>query len=196
MNMGKRVWRVYTGITLGLFMLGAAQGWLGVTDVFAETGVFDALQAIKFDEPVEIGNFSLPSVAGEDVKLSDFSGKVVFLNFWATWCPYCRQERPSLQTIHNDYKKQGFAVVSVSIDQTGIDVVKQYVEEHHITFPNLHDQTSQLASEFGVRGVPTTFFLNRNGEVLGGVIGPRPWDSREATEVIEHLLAQPGPETE
>ena len=155
-----------------------------------EADFFEALQVISLDEPVEAPDFSLPSVEGNDVKLSDFQGKVVFLNFWATWCPYCRMERPGLQALFNAYKDQEFVIVSVSIDQSGIDTVKQYVGEHEITFPNLHDQTSEVAGEYGVRGVPSTFFVNTEGKAVAGVIGPRDWDSEDAHSLVEHLLLQ------
>lgn len=172
--------------------------WIGGVASFAETppsesveaDFFETLQVITLDEPVEAPDFSLPSIEGNDVKLSDFQGKVVFLNFWATWCPYCRMERPGLQTLFNAYKGQEFVIVSVSIDQSSIDTVKQYVEEYEITFPNLHDQASAVAAEYGVRGVPSTFFVNAGGKAVGGVIGPRDWDSKDAHSLVEHLLLQ------
>jgi len=78
----------------------------------------------------------------------------------------------------------------VSIDQTGVDTVKKYVEEHEITFPNLHDQTSEVASEYGVRGVPVTLFIDGKGKAAGGVIGPRAWDSEEVHGLVEQLLSE------
>ena len=86
--------------------------------------------------------------------MNDYTGNLIFLNFWATWCPYCRAERDALQTTYQKYQDQGFIVLSVSIDRGDAETVQKFIREHGITFPNLHDQMSRVASEFGVRGVP------------------------------------------
>ena len=165
------------------------QGWIGAAVTLAEDDVFQALQAGRFPERLEAPDFSLPSVGGTHTKLSDFKGKIVLLNFWATWCRYCQKERPTLQALYDRYKDKEFVVLSISIDRTSFEIVKEYVEANQITFPTLHDQAMQTASEYGVRGVPTTYFIDRDGKAVGGVIGPREWDSQAAYRLIEHLLA-------
>lgn len=157
----------------------------------AEEDLFAALQIGRFNPPVEVPNFTLPVIGGEKANLTDYTGKLIFLNFWATWCPYCRTERGALQKTYEKYKDQGFLVLSVSIDRNDAESVRKFIEEHGITFPNLHDQASTVASEFGVRGVPSTIFINENGKAIGGVIGPRKWDSAEMHRLIEQLLSQP-----
>lgn len=154
------------------------------------TQIFETFQATYLEESVAPPDFSLPSVAGKDVTLSDLKGKVVLLNFWATWCPYCRTERPTLQALYEKYKERGLIVAAISIDRTPTETVKSYVEEHKLTFLNLHDQTSAIAREYGIRGVPSTFFLLPDGKVIGGVIGPRGWDGPEAQAIVEYLLSQ------
>jgi peroxiredoxin len=99
-------------------------------------------------------------------------------------------ERPGLQALFDAYEDQGFAVVSVSIDQSDIDAIKLYVKEHEITFPNLHDRTSEVSAEYGVRGVPSSFFINAEGKAIGGLVGPRDWDSEDGHRLVEHLLSQ------
>lgn len=158
--------------------------------VSAAEDFFQALGATQFEDRLDHVDFSLPSVSGAEVKLSDFEGKVVFLNFWATWCPYCRTERSALQSLYDKYKDKEFVVLSVSIDRSGIDTVKKFVEAHELTFPNLHDQTSKVALEYGIRGVPVTLFIDKKGKVGGGVIGPRAWNSEEAYGLIEQLLSE------
>lgn len=159
---------------------------------FAQGDVFEPLQVLRFDEKVDVPDFSLPMVGKTDeAKLSNYQGNIIFLNFWATWCPYCRQERASLQSLYNKYKDRGVVVLSVSIDQGDIGVVKAYVEKNSLTFPNLHDQTAKVASEFAVQGVPTTYILDRQGNAIGMTIGPRPWDSQEAYNLVENLLTSP-----
>jgi peroxiredoxin len=161
----------------------------GHVPALAEEDLFDTLQIGRFDEPVEVPNFTLPLIGGEEASLKDYAGNLIFLNFWATWCPYCRTERDGLQATYEKYKDQGFVVLSVSIDRDNADTVQNFIQERGITFPNLHDQLSRVASEFGVRGVPSTIFINRDGYALGGVIGPREWDSEEMHRLVEQLLA-------
>jgi len=78
----------------------------------------------------------------------------------------------------------------VSIDRTDIDKVKKYVEEYKLTFPNLHDPTTKSAANYGVRGVPTTFFIDADGKIIGSVVGPRAWDSEDVQKLVEQLLAE------
>lgn len=161
----------------------------GHFSALAEEDLFETLQIGRFEEPVEVPNFTLPLIGGEEASLEDYAGKLIFLNFWATWCPYCRTERDGLQTTYEKYQEQGFVVLSVSIDRGDPETVQNFIQEQGITFPNLHDPTSRVASAFGVRGVPSTIFINPNGHALGGVIGPREWDSEEMQRLIEQLLA-------
>ena len=81
-------------------------------------------------------------------------------------------------------------MLGLSIDRSGIDKVQKYVEELNITFPNLHDPTATTATVYGIRGVPTTFFIDVDGKTIGMVVGPRPWDGKEAQNLVEHLLAE------
>jgi peroxiredoxin len=159
-------------------------------DAPAREDPFETLQVHRFAERVDAVDFSLPLVYGEHVKLSEYKGKVIFLNFWATWCAYCRTERAPLQALYEQYKDRGFVVLSVAIDRTGIEAVEAFVEKQQLTFPNLHDQESEVASMYAVRGVPTTYFLDVAGKIIGGVIGPRDWNSKDVHAVVESLLAE------
>ena len=181
---------IHISLKTFLVLLLLGQGGIYPLSALAEEDFFEALHAGRLSERMEISDFTLPSSSGGEVKLSDFKGKIVFLNFWATWCQYCRMERPSLQAMYDKYKDKGLVVLAVSIDRAGIETVKKYVVEHNLTFPNLHDQTSKVALEYGIRGVPTTFFIDSTGKVVGGVIGPRAWDSKEAYGLVEQLLAE------
>ena len=168
--------------------VGALVSWNGA--VFAEENYFERLQIGRFDEPLEIPDFSLPLVEGGMATLSDYKGRVVFLNFWATWCPYCVEERSSLQVLHEKYKNQGLVVIAVSIDQGGIEKVKKFVKEKGLTFLNAHDKSSKTSVEYGVRGVPATIIVEPSGAAVGGVIGPRDWSSDEAYGLVEQIFAE------
>ncbi len=157
---------------------------------FAEDDYFELLQVGRFDEPLEIPDFSLPLVGGGEAKLSDYKGRVVVLNFWATWCPYCVKEREGLQALHEKYKDRGLVLIAISIDRGSIEKVKKFVEERKLTFLNMHDKSSQTSLAYCVRGVPATIFVDPSGAALGGVIGPRDWDSDEAQGLVEQIFAE------
>lgn len=189
-----------TRMGLGLVIIMLGVGWMiwGAPGVCAEAPLsaptmaqtFEAIQAMYLEEPLEVPDFTLPGVHGEDVTLSKLQGKAVFLNFWATWCPYCREERASLQALYEKYNDQGFEILAVSIDRGGIETVQNYVSQHKFSFLNVHDRTSAVATEYGVRGVPSTLFLNAQGKIVGGVIGPREWNSDAVYPIVEYLLSQ------
>ncbi|MBD3307933.1 redoxin domain-containing protein [candidate division KSB3 bacterium] len=92
------------------------------------------------------------------------------------------------------YQDEGFVVVSVSMDQGNIEVVKTFVEEHDLTFPTLHDPEGQVAPLYGVRGIPMTYFIDADGKAIGAVVGPRPWDGEDVQQLVEQLLVD-APET-
>lgn len=173
--------------TVGLLII---LGVFSASPVFAEGGFFEAPNAVRFDERIEAPAFSLPSLTGEEVQLEDYRGKVILLNFWATWCPYCSIERPKLQALHEKYKDDGFIVLGVSIDRAEPDVIKKFVDEKKVTYPILHDRTRQVVGEYSVRGTPTTYLLDVEGKVIGKVIGPAEWDSQATYDLIEQLLKE------
>jgi len=131
----------------------------------------------RLGEGSEIGqpapNFLLKDLAGKKVKLSDYRGKIVFLNFWATWCPPCRAEMPSIQTLFKQQKK--LKILAVSLDQGATAAVKSFVVENHYTFTVLHDLDGKVASRYHIMGIPTTFILNKRGIIVDKMVGSREW---------------------
>ena len=128
----------------------------------------------------------LLNTAGRHVGLDDFRGKIVFLNFWATWCPTCRTEMPSMERLHRKLSGKDFAMVTVNIKETASQV-KKFFEEYNLTFTALMDTTGEVSTEFGLRAIPTTFILDKSGQILGRIAGPREWDSRKSVALFEHL---------
>lgn len=139
-------------------------------------------------------DFALRDLAGNAVRMSDSGGKVVFLNFWATWCPACRVEMPAMEKVHRRFKARGLAVVSVAVDAQGKKSVSPFVKELGLTFSVLLDPKNEVMDRYGVTLIPTTFLIGRSGELLGKVIGPKEWDAKQATRLFEDLLkATQGP---
>lgn len=112
--------------------------------------------------------FTLKNLEGEDVNLSDYKGKHVFLNFWATWCGFCDQEMPDLQKIYEE--NDDIVVLAVNVMETQ-EEVKTYVDENGLSFPVVLDEEGMMGSLYLVRGMPTTYFINKEGVILGSIPG-------------------------
>jgi len=132
-------------------------------------------------------DFTLPLVGGAKLRLATERGKVVFINFWATWCPPCREEMPAMERLWQAQKGQRFVLVAVSVD---VDTknVRPYLEEHKLTFPVGLDPRMDLANAYGVRAVPSSFIVNRQGYLTAIALGPREWDSDASHSLVEGLL--------
>jgi cytochrome c biogenesis protein CcmG/thiol:disulfide interchange protein DsbE len=115
-------------------------------------------------------DFKLYDLSGKSVKLSDFKGKAVLLDFWATWCPPCRAAIPSIQRLHRNYGGKGLVVLGISTDQGGWDSVKSFVTEYGITYPILKG-TADVFSEYQVRTIPMAVLLNREGKIVKRYLG-------------------------
>jgi len=129
---------------------------------------------------------------GQRVRLSALRGKVVLLNLWATWCPPCRDEMPSLERLYTRLRGRDFEVLAVSEDEDGQRVVEPMVREMKLSFPVLIDPDRQVGERYGVWGYPESFVIDRNGYVVERVIGPREWDSATQVSAFEVLLAGSG----
>ena len=114
--------------------------------------------------------WELKDVAGKAVKSSDFKGKVVILDFWATWCPPCRQEIPGFISLQKKYGKQNVVVIGISMDD-GTEVVKRFIDSNHINYPVVMGD-EKVATAFEVNeGIPTTFVINPQGEIVSKHVG-------------------------
>ena len=132
-------------------------------------------------------DFTLPLVGGTKFRLADQRGKVVMINFWATWCPPCREEMPAMERLWQHHKDQGFVIVAVSLDADAA-VVKPYVNEHKLTFPVALDPKMDLGNAYGVRALPSSFIVDRQGYLAALALGPRSWDNDASHSLVEGLL--------
>lgn len=139
-------------------------------------------------EEVEAPDFSLPDLAGKITGLKDFRGQVVFLNFFATWCAPCRDEMPAMERLHRTYKDRGLVVLSVDIRESGKDV-RAFTQELKLSFPTLLDADGSVANTYGIRPVPATYLIGRDGKILWRAFGSREWDSRDAQKYFARILA-------
>ena len=150
------------------------------------------LQSSKY-EPLVVGmtapDFSLPDLQGKTQRLTDYRGKVVFLNFWATWCKPCKEEMPSMQVLWDNLKNRDFMMLAVSMDRvTTTKDIPSFVETLKLSFPILTDSWGQTDKRYKLMGVPETYIIDQSGVLREKVIGPRDWTRRESIETIVQLL--------
>lgn len=151
-----------------------------------------AIELIPIDQRVTEGTeFSLPSLDGKITKLADFRGNVVLLNFFATWCPPCREEMPTIQALFEAYKNQGLVVLGVAGDVEGKSIVEPFVKEYKMTFPVVLDSDSRVAQQYFVRSIPTIYLFDRHGRIAAHIMGAGDWSSQQAKDAIEQLLREP-----
>ena len=123
--------------------------------------------------------FTLESLEGAEVSLSDYAGKALFINFWATWCPPCKREIPVFNKFYEKYKERGFVILGISVDRGGAEAVKEFMTSQPIAFPVLlaseevYDRYQALLEPSERGAIPTTFVVNRKGEVIDIFVGAR-----------------------
>jgi peroxiredoxin len=152
--------------------------------------LFAALGIHRPAEPSAAPDFTLMTLEGRPAQLREFRGKLVLLNFWATWCAPCLHEMPSMERLYQTFKETEFALLAVSMDRQGGEVARPFVENLKLTFPVLLDSTSEVGRQYGVRGLPTTYLIDPDGLLIGAVIGARDWHRTEAKALIAGLLRQ------
>lgn len=130
-------------------------------------------------------DFTLPTLGGNPVRLTNYKGKVVFLNFWATWCPPCREEMPSMESLYQRLKGRDFEMLAVSIDSKGEDHVRSFVSKYALTFPVLLDPNKEVYRLYGLTGVPETFIVNKHGDIVLKIIGPQDWMKKQWLDYFE-----------
>ena len=133
-------------------------------------------------------NFQLRDLNGHPVALSDLRGKVVLLNFWATWCGPCRVEMPAMEELYRTFSRKDFEILAVSTDAQGVAVTRPFQQENHLTFPILHDADYRVGLIYGARSLPMTFMVDRQGVVRHQVFGARDWGAAEAHQLVQMLM--------
>jgi len=137
---------------------------------------------------VKAPDFVLSTLDGRKVSLKDFRGKAVFLNFWATWCPPCVVEMPSMEALHKRFKGKGLVVLAVN-DAENVNKVGSFIKKRGYTFHVLLDSDGLVTDgSYRVVGLPTTYLIDSNGMVVGKAEGVRAWDSPESFRLMEEII--------
>jgi len=176
MNMPRRQFFRYAGLSLW-FVLGVAHA----------TGS-DATQTLQpLPKPYTAPDFTLQGEDGKTHRLSDYRGKVVVLNFWATWCPPCRYEMPSMERAHKKVQGEDIVLLAVNVGESE-DKVFEFTGQYPVTFQLLLDTDGTVIKKYPVIGLPTTFIINPQGVVTHRAIGGREWDDEKLLAQLRKLL--------
>ena len=143
-------------------------------------------EAERHDAP----GFEIENLAGGNTGLVDYEGKIVLLNFWATWCMPCRAEMPGMETLWQKYKEQGLVIAAVSVDEGSRGRIETFSKLLDLSFPILLDPESEVSDLYKVSNMPTSFIIDRNGKIISRIVGTEEWASPEAVQLVEDILSQ------
>jgi peroxiredoxin len=172
---------IVTAIIVILSAMTASGGDLGVP--------IKSLNLMVYRAGTKPPDFSSRTAAGEPLSLAMLRGKVVIINFWASWCLECRGEMSAFERLYHDFASRGFVVAAVNVRE-GAAVVGRYVKNLNLSFPLVLDGDGEIYRAYGVIGFPTTFVIARDGRAVGLAVGPRDWDGPAARKLIMALLAE------
>lgn len=172
---------------LGLAAPGWAAGDKGEADLYGPAGVAPS------ETVMAAPDFTLPTPAGGTQALSDLNGRVVVLNFWATWCGPCVKEMPTLEHLQTLLGERGVSVLAVSLDVGDPKRVADFVKGYGWHLPILLDPMAQVADSYAIRVMPTTYVIGPDGNIRGRAFGAKEWDTPAAVALMESLLPAPPP---
>ena len=144
------------------------------------------LETLKVGRPAP--NFEFPGLDGQIVSLSDHRGKVVLVNIWATWCPPCIDEMPSMEKLYNELQGENFEILAVSIDTQGLEAVAPFMKAYKLTFPALIDSEGTIKNLYKATGVPESFIIDKQGILIKKIIGPIDWATPEIFRYFRDLI--------
>jgi peroxiredoxin len=155
------------------------------------TGLGPEERGTKWNSKPKAGDvapdFALPTLMRNSVRLSDYRGKVVFLNFWATWCPPCREEMPSMESLYQRLKDREFEMFAVSIDRKGEEAVRPFMANFSLTFPVLLDPDEKIYKLYRLTGIPETFIIEK---IDLKIIGAQNWTEEKWLDYFDRLIGQ------
>jgi peroxiredoxin len=172
---------VFLAVTISLVVFSLMQ-----TDSVLES---EKQQTIAVGLPAP--NFTFPDLNGKMVSLMDYKGKVVLVNIWATWCPPCIDEMPSMEKLYQSLNGENFEILAVSIDTNGLKVVAPFMKKYKLTFPALIDSEGIIKTTYKTTGVPESFIIDKQGILIKKIIGPLNWANSEVFGFFNDLIQRP-----
>jgi len=179
------------GLLAGSLLVGALCGSAGAEGA-PLTSLLKALDIRGYPSGTMPPHFSARTLDARELSLADLRGRVVVLNFWASWCLECRPEMPVLERLHRDFGSRGLAVIGINAGED-LATARRYADDFRLSFPLVLDPGRKINVLYGVIGLPATFLVGRDGRAVALAVGPREWASAPARAIIEALLAEPTP---
>ncbi len=183
-----RLWFVVAAAIVGAAVAAAPAPTAAQRASASTTELLESLRVALPQAPVDAPPLRLHDADGRLVDLAGLRGKLVFLNFWATWCVPCRREMPAMERLHRAYAERGLAVVAVNVKESPREV-KAFMEQMGLTFSAPLDPDGAVARSFGVRALPVTYLVDRDGKILWKAQGRREWDAGPGRAYFERVLA-------
>lgn len=147
------------------------------------------MKKLAFIDPVDVSSTSFFDANGNEVKISDSNGKIRVLNFWATWCAPCREEKPALDALNKQLKGPDFEVIAVATGRNKMEAIERFNEEHNVTTLEVFvDPKSSAARSMGVLGLPVTVILDRDGNEIARLQGGAVWDDGNARKILQQII--------
>ena len=177
-------------ITISLFLFGCSKAPVAESKDIASKDINSTLTLLNFQIPTKkmpALPFELENLEGEMVSLASAQDKVVFLNFWATFCQPCLAEMPSMEKLYQKFKDQGFEILAVNLGDSK-EKVKDFMKKTNLTFQALLDDTRSVGASYDARSIPTTYIIGRNGDILCRTIGGRDWYSEDIINLFIEIL--------
>lgn len=153
----------------------------------AEDDLLKKLKLENLDRKLPAADFTLEDLYGNRVKLRELRGKVILLNFWASWCPPCRLEMPAMERLHREFGRRGMVILTVNYREEP-EQIMAFFKEHDLTFTTLLDREERVFGLYRAWSLPTTYLINKKGEIIGRAIGYRDWHSEQARAFFRRLL--------
>jgi thiol-disulfide isomerase/thioredoxin len=181
---GRRLVELGVGVVLIATLLVIAARWGGTRRAPSEPGFV----VTRLEPPGAAPTFHLADLQGRQVQLEDYRGRVVVLNFWATWCGPCRDEIPAMQLLSKELGARGLTVLALNYQEVPA-AVTTFVERYGLTFPVLLDRQGAVGERYRVTALPATYFVDRKGALVGAALGYREWGAPAARSYLADLLA-------
>ncbi|GBU28046.1 thiol-disulfide oxidoreductase ResA [Treponema sp. R8-4-B8] len=148
---------------------------------------FEGTKIQVVSEGIDPIDFNLPLLDGTKISLSQFKGKVIFLNFWATWCGPCRSEMPSMEAVYKRLKDKGFEILAINLGDSRSEV-SAFMNEYKLSFPAILDEKSATGYHYNVQAIPTTYIIDRRGLIVARIIGSINWNTPKIISALETVL--------
>ena len=133
-------------------------------------------------------DFTLKDMQGNEVSLSDYKGKVVLVNFWATWCPPCIEEMPSMEKLYKKLGSADFVILAINIEPDAHEIVEEFLAKRSYTYPILLDGESKVQQLYGAYRLPETVIVNRQGEIVNRIVGGRDWMDEGLVNILSFMV--------